>query len=239
MDPIPANTTAFVLDATRVVIRFSAEGHVSFTGDYDGAGQIVDRLREALLQADESVASALVICDVWDDLHLKATDRLTNAEIERLHGASRAMDLMGGRRLGDVPLDELDEADDEVRPGSDVLDSRDVVRRTEQLEGGFILAGLDPAEVESDSPYYAQAQDLLALRALEAESPSSAWTFGATLIHAAYFEDWCMGYLAEIGILPDDLPDFVAIDYAKTAEAMKADYHRVYYGEHAYYIRED
>lgn len=121
----------------------------------------------------------------------------------------------------------------------DVIDSRDVIARIEELEGerdatedagpGYTWAELNPED----------ADELKALKALaeEAEGYAPDWRYGATLIRESYFEDYCQEFVEDIGDLPKDLPDYIVIDWEGTARNIRVDYTEVDFDGVPYLVR--
>ena len=56
------------------------------------------------------------------------------------------------------------------------------------------------------------------------EDSSSEWTDGTVLIPVSGFTDYVQQLVEEIGDLPRNLPTYVEIDWAATAENLKCDY---------------
>lgn len=113
----------------------------------------------------------------------------------------------------------------------DVIDSRDVIRRIEELEeirddeqGGF-----DEDEQE----------ELDALTALAEEASASPdWEDGETLIRASYFEEYAQELADDIGAVPNDARwPLTCIDWKKAARELSYDYTIIDFGGEQYYIR--
>lgn len=84
-----------------------------------------------------------------------------------------------------------------------------------------------------------EGQELKALLALqdEAEGYASGWKYGAELIREDYFTDYCQELVIDIGDLPKDIPDYLVIDWDKTADNLKADYKEVDFDGATYLVR--
>lgn len=65
----------------------------------------------------------------------------------------------------------------------------------------------------------------------------SEWQDGATLIPESEFTDYCKELLEDIGDLPSNLPWYIAIDWDKTADNLRADYSEVEYQDETYLVR--
>lgn len=131
----------------------------------------------------------------------------------------------------------------------DVIDSRDVIARIEELESERQEL-LDAASAaEGDEKITAEdaaveweeenGDELKALQALaeEAEGYAPDWQYGATLIRDNYFVEAMQELVQDIGDLPRDIPSYLEIDWEKTAENLKADYTSVDFDGVTYWIR--
>jgi len=148
----------------------------------------------------------------------------------------------------------------------DVIDSRDIIERLEELESerqdlaDAISAAQDELDTaEDDTPEirtlletgvaYAEtalndwdndnANELKALQALakEGEECGDDWTCGSTLIRESYFTDYCKDLVSDIGDLPDDLPSYIVIDWEATANNLKVDYTEIDFDGVTYLVR--
>ena len=132
----------------------------------------------------------------------------------------------------------------------DIIDSRDVIARIEELESdrdSWIEDANDLSnepEFDSDSDDWAteepaDAEELKTLKSLasEASDYASDWQYGEALIRYSYFTDYIMEMLADCGDLPSEVPWYIAIDSEQTAENCKADYTTVDFDGVDYYIR--
>ena len=183
----------------------------------------------------------------------------------------------------------------EISNSDDVLDSRDVIARIEELESDLksvhefdVLARIEVLEEElktaheaeledakdvedvlveadfnkwlegSDNPdaielnelkavadfdtWLGQTDDGEELKALkefveEAEGCAEDWRHGATLIRESYFEEYCEELCTDIGDLPKEIPSYIVIDWAATAQNLRVDYTEVDYDGVAYLVR--
>ena len=144
----------------------------------------------------------------------------------------------------------------------DIIDSRDVIKEIEELEGeieslkeyadeaitAFLEADADDQddaagdrddaleaviEWESENLEY-----LTDLKNLASEGGGCEdWVHGATLINEDYFTDYCKELCEDIGELPRDLPGYIVIDWDATAENLRADYSHADFGGETYLIR--
>lgn len=128
----------------------------------------------------------------------------------------------------------------------DVLDVRDIAGHIR--EAASVVDAEDCTEDE-------QAEALEALKAYadafndltnidhgeDWEALADAWDEldGPTMIRESYWVDYVEEYLKEIGYLPQDLADFIVIDWSATAENVKQDYTEFDLDGVTYYIRLD
>ncbi len=131
----------------------------------------------------------------------------------------------------------------------DVIDSRDVIERIEELEGerealveAITDAGadfLDETQKELADWDEENKAELDALKALteEAEGYSEDWRHGATLVRDSYFEDYARELLEDIGDIPRNLPHYLVIDWEATARNIQMDYTAVDFDGVCYWVR--
>lgn len=135
---------------------------------------------------------------------------------------------------------------DSISNSEDLIDSRDVIARIEELTSdrdGYVLGAPDGSETEAPELWAENeaddAEELAALEALAAEAEGYApdWEHGATLIRESYFVAYCEEMLKDCGDIPKDVPWYIAIDWETTAENIKVDYTEVDFDGVAYFIR--
>ena len=147
----------------------------------------------------------------------------------------------------------------------DVIDSRDVIERIQELrdereslvdaEKEARAVAEQPAETEEERAELDEAlktasaelvewdddngDELKALEALaeEAEGYSEDWEYGATLVRESYFTDYCEELVKDIGDLPKKIPFYIEIDWEKTADNLRVDYTEVDYDGVTYLVR--
>ena len=146
----------------------------------------------------------------------------------------------------------------------DVIDSRDVIERIEELEGerqdlqdafetavDNELQNTDPEQRETlntvrNDAYKALTDwdeenkaELDALKALaeEAEGYAPDWRHGAALVRDSYFEDYARELLEDIGDIPRNLPHYIEIDWEATARNIQMDYTAVDFDGVSYWVR--
>lgn len=124
----------------------------------------------------------------------------------------------------------------------DVIDSRDVIERIEELEtiqAELVQQLSDGLISEADMLIFdkEQGKELDVLRALanEASQYSSDWEYGETLIHRDYFEEYMDEMVEDCYDLPKDLPYWMSIklDYV----VLEQDYTSVDFDGQEYLIR--
>lgn len=121
----------------------------------------------------------------------------------------------------------------EISNSDDVIDSRDVIERIEELHAIATDDDADPSDRTHAN------NELAVLQALqdEAEPYAPDWTYGATLIRDSYFVEYVQELVSDIGGLPRDLPDYIVIDWKATARNIRQDYFSVDFGGVTYWVR--
>jgi hypothetical protein len=102
----------------------------------------------------------------------------------------------------------------------DILDSRDVDSRIEELEAERDAA----AEAGAD---FVDCQELAALVAFrdEAEGYCSDWQYGVTLIRDSFFKDYAQELAEEVGAIERDVKwPYTCIDWDQAARELQTDY---------------
>lgn len=113
-----------------------------------------------------------------------------------------------------------------ISNSDDIIDSRDVIARIEELE--------DQEERDED-----EQEELKALKALEEEAQGySDWKHGATLIRDSYFEKYAQELAEDIGAINkgDEWPNN-CIDWEWAANELKYDYTSVNFDGVEYWVR--
>lgn len=113
---------------------------------------------------------------------------------------------------------------------ADVIDVRDIIARVEELEAEVALLG--QSKEASDQVAADEAgEELATLRDILAElagyGGDEQWRgdwYPVTLIQDKYFEDHVRELLDDCGLIPKDLPHYVAIDWETTAQNIQVDY---------------
>jgi len=119
----------------------------------------------------------------------------------------------------------------------DVIDSRDIINRIEELENE-LQEFLDESE-ENTAENFPEWEELKSLRTLAAEcsSLSADWKYGETLIRYNYWEEYVKEMLEDCGDIPNNIPWYIVIDWETTADNISQDYALVEFDGVEYYIR--
>lgn len=126
-----------------------------------------------------------------------------------------------------------------VDNNNDILDSRDIISRIEELENDRDSWSDD---ADSDTTWEAEcpddAQELTILTDLAEECENySEWVHGEVLVRYSYWEDYVQELLEGCGDIPRDMPHYLVIDWKQTADNISQDYAIVTYDGVDYYIR--
>ena len=96
----------------------------------------------------------------------------------------------------------------------ELFDSREVIERIEELEA------VPTIDREPDDQ-----EELDALYALQDKAEClDGWEHGETFIRDDYFSDYVEELLKEVGYIPDNLPEWIIIDWQETADTTHAAY---------------
>ena len=125
----------------------------------------------------------------------------------------------------------------------DVIDSRDVIARIEELTDERDAYN-DPDNEDApqnwseDNPD--DAEELIALVALaeEASGYAADWKHGETLIRDSYFKDYAMELAEDIGAIDRDAKwPHICIDWDQAARELQQDYSAVDFDGVTYWVR--
>lgn len=109
----------------------------------------------------------------------------------------------------------------------DIIDSRDVIERIDEL-------------IDIDQPSTEEVEELAALKALASEASGYApdWNYGEVLIRDSYFKDYAMQLAEDIGAI-NPVCDWLkcCIDWDLAARELQYDYTAVEFDGVAYWIR--
>jgi hypothetical protein len=109
---------------------------------------------------------------------------------------------------------------------SDIIDSRDIIARIDELTAQEELDDEERAEL-----------DILESLADEA-SGSPDWQYGETLIRDTYFRDYAQELAQDCGMIPDDLRwPCTCIDWEQAARELQIDYFSVDFDGVTFWIR--
>lgn len=116
--------------------------------------------------------------------------------------------------------------------GRDIIDSRDVIARLEELEARVSQENHGP--VLDDFEW----EELQSLRSLveEAEGYATDWLHGVTLVADDHFEDYARQLAQDIGAISADWPA-CHVDWEGAAVALKMDYVPVGFDGKTYWVR--
>ena len=118
----------------------------------------------------------------------------------------------------------------EITKYDDVIDSRDVIQRTEELTDRNADGALDPSEVD-------ELGDLLDL-AKQCEGYVDDWVHGAQLIRATHFKSYAMDLAEDCGMLEKGAAwPYTCIDWNQAADELKMDYTSVQFAGIEYFVR--
>lgn len=123
-----------------------------------------------------------------------------------------------------------------ISNSDDMIDSRDVIARIEELES---------SQVDDPGSWTLEDHDeLMALRELASDGEDSPdWTHGETLIRESYFTDYIRDLINECYEMPKEFGSgswpyrHMTIDYEAAAEEAKVDYSEVDFDGVTYLIR--
>lgn len=114
-----------------------------------------------------------------------------------------------------------------IEAGDDIIDSRDIETRINDLEGEDELGEDERDELAS----------LLALRE-EVQGVTSEWSYGVTLINDAYFEEYARGFAEDIGVMDREAAwPYTCIDWSAAADELRQDYALVKFCGVEYWVR--
>lgn len=117
----------------------------------------------------------------------------------------------------------------------DIINSRDVIARIEELEGE-----IETATEENELDLVAdEIEELEALKALAEEGEVSRdWPHGETLIRDSYFEDYTQQLAEDCGMIQEgaNWPN-TCIDWGRAAHELQMDYASIDFDGVEYWIR--
>lgn len=127
----------------------------------------------------------------------------------------------------------------EITNNEEMIDSRDVIARIEELESLAEDCKEDGEEMDED-----EAKELKDLKAFAEEAESSPdWIYGETLIREDYFTQYIEDLISDCYEMPKEINSgewpwrHVTIDYEAAAEEAKVDYTEADLDGETYLIR--
>jgi hypothetical protein len=142
-----------------------------------------------------------------------------------------------------------------ISNSDDVIDSRDIIARIEELEPydykvcpecGCTEGDEHDEDCSQPEPVdnldESDKEELTALLALqdECEGYVSDWKYGETLIRDSYFENYARELAEDVGDIPRELRNqwpFTCIDWEQAAEELKQDYTSAEFDGVTYWVR--
>lgn len=134
----------------------------------------------------------------------------------------------------------------DVSNRDDMIDSRDVRARIEELESerSDLADAMDAEDYQPSAKEELEdwdeenAAELKALHDLEEQASGYAdWDHGATLIRDSYFKDYAMQLAEDLGSMPQDTWPLHCIDWDKAASELQQDYTSVEFDGITYWIQ--
>jgi hypothetical protein len=130
----------------------------------------------------------------------------------------------------------------DISNSDNVIDSRDVIKRIEALEGERDTWIESETELSGEAAEAAwteanpdESSELKALKALESEAEGYCdWIHGANLIRDNYFVTYAQESTEDIA---GEIPSWVVVDWEATAEGMQIDYTSVEFDGVTYWVR--
>lgn len=126
---------------------------------------------------------------------------------------------------------------------AETIDIRDVIERYEALESNLTISAHEimPGASEEFRAVFDECKNLESiLSELKGCGGDEEWRgewYPITLVSHDYFVDYAQELVEDCGYLPADLPSWIAIDWEKTADAVKEDYSLVTIGSNDYWYR--
>ena len=136
--------------------------------------------------------------------------------------------------------------------GDDVIDSRDLQEKYEELQAEFVegynntqrnnkhrhIVDWNDDTKELDGELQSLHDEIDEMDSFIQEiNDYGDYEYGTPIIRDYHFEDYCQEMLKDSGDIPDSFPSYITIDWSDTAENLKADYVSAMWGGNEYYIR--
>lgn len=119
----------------------------------------------------------------------------------------------------------------------DIIDVRDLIEEIESIENELFDEDSGPLDTDTFNSYNAL---LTVMEELQGNGGDEEWKgqwYPITLIREAYFTEYAMDLLSDIGDLPRDIPHYIVIDRDATAENLLVDYTSIEIDDITYYYR--
>ena len=128
----------------------------------------------------------------------------------------------------------------EIDNSQDMIDSRDVIARIEELEGD--LVDCDDGQECPDCDWKRDELKILKALADEASGYAADWQYGEALIRDSYFRDYAEELAEDCGMIQSDISDkwpytCFDIDWEQAARELQQDYTCVDFDGVTYWIR--
>jgi predicted RecB family endonuclease len=115
----------------------------------------------------------------------------------------------------------------------DVMDSRDIIERIEELEAE--IKSVEDEGSECDPEVHDELRALVDLAQEASASPD--WTYGEALIRDSYFEEYAEQLADDMGVEVKDEWPYRHIDWVAAARELQQDYFDVNFDGVTYWIR--
>ena len=116
---------------------------------------------------------------------------------------------------------------------ADVIDVRDVIARVEELEPQVDATG----EGEHIAEWNMLTRLLYELKGYGGDEDWRGDWYPSQLIDDCYFTEYTIQLLEDCGDLPRNLPDYIAVDWERTARNIRVDYSAVEVDGRTYWYR--
>ena len=121
----------------------------------------------------------------------------------------------------------------EIDNTQDIMDSRDIIERIEELEYDQSELFTEGKELDED-----EAKELKILKELEDECNYGDWAYGETLIRETYFKEYAQDLAEDCCEMPKEYSwPHSCIDWDQAARDLQMDYSAVEFDGVTYYIR--
>lgn len=124
---------------------------------------------------------------------------------------------------------------DQFTPGNDILDSREIQARLDEIRA--LPSPRDPWDVQEYWDLSRAKRDILD-EFDHNYSWGSPWDSGIILISESYWEEYAQQTAYDVGMIEEDGPMSSYVDWGRWADALKMDYSHVEVGGYSYYGRE-